>query len=187
MLFPETLFSRSTKIALHARPPGVFLEDHGRLELCLQDGVPRSLTLLQFHAAADSINQTQKQVRLVGYRVDHKNYWIATDRFDLSAEQIAAIYKERWLIENFFAWWKRHLKVYHIIARSRYGLTMQILAGLITCLLLAIYCQNHFGERVSIKRVRRLRIQIRNELQGIKIASEGSQDFKEQKEQEVIP
>ena len=126
------------------------------------------------------INQTQKQVRLVGYRVDHKEYWIATDRFDLSAEQIAAIYKERWLIEKFFAWWKRHLKVYHIIARSRYGLTMQILAGLITYLLLAIYCQNHFGERVSIKRVRQLRIQIRNELQGMKIARERSQNFKEQ-------
>jgi hypothetical protein len=130
------------------------------------------------------INQTKKQVRLVGYRVDHKEYWIATDRFDLRAEQIAAIYKERWLIEKFFAWWKRHLKVYHIIARSRYGLTMQILGGLITYLLLAIYCQNHFGERVSIKRVRQLRTQIRNELQGIRIATEGSQDFKEQ---EVIP
>ncbi len=125
------------------------------------------------------INQTKKQVRLICYRVDHKNYWIATDRFDLSAEQIAAIYKERWLIEKFFAWWKRHLKVYHIIARSRYGLTMQILAGLITYLLLAIYCQNHFGEKVSIKRVRQLRTQIRNELQGIKIATEGSQNFKE--------
>jgi Transposase DDE domain len=126
------------------------------------------------------INQSQKEVRLVGYRVDHKEYWIATDRFDLSAEQIAAIYKERWLIEKFFAWWKRHLKVYHIIARSRYGLTMQILAGLVTYLLLAIYCQNHFGERVSIKRVRQLRIQIRNELRGIKIAGESSQNFKEQ-------
>lgn len=130
---------------------------------------------------AEGVNQTKKQVRLIGYRVDHKKYWVATDRFDLSAEQIAAIYKERWEIEKFFAWWKRHLKVYHIIARSRYGLTMQILAGLITYLLLAIYCQNQFGEGVSIKRVRQLRIQIRNELQGIKIADENSQNFKEQR------
>jgi len=129
---------------------------------------------------AKGVNQTKKQVRLIGYRVDHKKYWVATDRFDLSAEQIAAIYKERWEIEKFFAWWKRHLKVYHIIARSRYGLTMQILAGLITYLLLAIYCQNHFGEGVSIKRVRQLRIQIRNELQGIKIAGKNFQNFKEQ-------
>lgn len=125
------------------------------------------------------VNQTQKEVRLVGYRVDNKEYWIATDRFDLSAEQIADIYKARWAIEKFFAWWKRHLKVYHIIARSRYGLTVQILAGLITYLLLAIYCSKHFGEPVSIKRVRQLRIQIRNELQAMNQASTCYNDFKE--------
>jgi hypothetical protein len=33
-----------------------------------------------------------------------------------------------------------------------------------TCLLLAIYCHEQHGERVSIKRVRELRIQIQNEL-----------------------
>ena len=66
--------------------------------------------------------------------------------------------------ENFFAWWKRHLKVYHLIARSEHGLMVQILAGLITYLLLAIYCHRQFNERVSIKRVRQLRIKIQNEL-----------------------
>ena len=40
---------------------------------------------------------------------------------------------------------------------------MQILAGLITYLLLAIYCHEEHGERVSIKRVRELRNNIRNE------------------------
>jgi hypothetical protein len=69
----------------------------------------------------------------------------------------------RWTIESFFAWWKRHLKVYHLIARSPYGLLMQILAGLITYLLLAIFCHEEHGERVSIKRVRELRNNIRNE------------------------
>ena len=109
------------------------------------------------------VNQTEKEVRVVAYRVGPKTYWIATNRFDLTAEQIATIYKLRWKIEVFFGWWKRHLKVYHLIARSWYGLMVQILAGLITYLLLAIYCQEQFGEKVSIKRVRQLRIQIRNE------------------------
>jgi len=109
-------------------------------------------------------NQSQKSLRLVGYRVDGVDYWIATDRWDLSAEQIAQAYKLRWNIENFFAWWKRHLHVYHLIARSQYGLMVQILAGLITYLLLAIYCHENHGEPVSIKRVRELRINIQNEL-----------------------
>lgn len=109
------------------------------------------------------INQTGKELRVVGYRADGKDYWIATNRYDLSAEDVAQVYKLRWSIETFFGWWKRHLKVYHLIARSPYGLTVQILGGLITYLLLAIYCREQHGEKVSINRVRELRTQIANE------------------------
>ena len=109
-------------------------------------------------------NQTKTPLRVVGYEVDNVKYWIATNRYDLSAEQVAAAYKLRWDIETFFGWWKRHLKVYHLIARSKHGLMVQILAGLITYLLLAIYCHEHYNEKVSIKRVRQLRTQIQNEL-----------------------
>lgn len=108
-------------------------------------------------------NQTKQPVRLVGYKVAGKQYWVATDRFDLSAEQVALVYKLRWDIESFFAWWKRHLKVYHLFARSENGLMVQILSGLITYLLLAIYCHEQYGEPVSIRRVRQMRNQIRNE------------------------
>lgn len=114
-----------------------------------------------------NVNQTEKPVRLVGYHVDGKEYWVATDRYDLTAEEVAYIYKLRWDIEIFFGWWKRHLNVYHLIARSQYGLMVQILAGLITYLLLAIYCHNNFNEKVSIKRVRELRIKIKNEAYNI--------------------
>jgi hypothetical protein len=109
------------------------------------------------------LNQTENPLRLVCYLVDGKHYWIATDRFDLTAEQIAQIYKLRWDIEKFFAWWKRHLRVYHLISRSRNGLMIQILSGLITYLLLAIYCHEEHGESVNIKRVRELRNKILNE------------------------
>lgn len=110
------------------------------------------------------INQTEESVRVVAYEIDGVKYWIATNRFDLSAEQIATAYKLRWDIENFFAWWKRHLKVYHLIARSEHGLMVQILAGLITYLLLAIYCHEQYQEKVSIFRVRQLRITMQNEM-----------------------
>lgn len=65
--------------------------------------------------------------------------------------------------QTFFAWWKRHLKVYLLISRSRHGLMIQMLAGLITYTLLAIYCQEQQGEPVSIHRVSQLRNQILNE------------------------
>jgi len=111
----------------------------------------------------DGRQQTKRPLRLVGYTVGDTKYWVATDRFDLSAEDIALIYKLRWEIEKFFGWWKRHLRVYHLIARSKHGLMVQILSGLITYLLLAIYCHEQHGERVSVKRVRELRTQILNE------------------------
>lgn len=114
------------------------------------------------------VNQTKKEVRVVGYEVDGIKYWVATNRYDLTAEQVALVYKLRWDIEKFFAWWKRHLKVYHLIARSEYGLMVQILSGLITYLLLTIYCHNEYKEKVSIKRVRELRIKIQNEYRNLK-------------------
>ena len=110
------------------------------------------------------INQTEKEVRLVGYRVANVDYWIATDRHDLSAEQIALAYKLRWNIEIFFGWWKRHLRVYHLISRSQYGLMVQMLAGLITYILLAIYCHDEYQEHVSVVRLREICIKIRNEM-----------------------
>jgi len=57
--------------------------------------------------------------------------------------------------------------VYHIIARSEYGLMVQMLAGLITYLLLSIYCHEQYNEKVSIKRVRELRINIQNESRSV--------------------
>jgi DDE family transposase len=126
-------------------------------------------------------NQTQTPVRLVGYRVAGVDYWVATDRRDLTAEQIAKIYGLRWEIEKFFAWWKRHLRVYHLIARSEYGLMVQILGGLITYLLLAIYFYKEHNEPVTIKRVRELRIQIQNELRNSHESTYSTNIIKEQK------
>jgi len=109
-------------------------------------------------------NQTEKPVRIVGYRVGNAKYLIATNRHDLTAEQIALIYRLRWDIEKFFQWWKKHLRVYHLIARSHYGVMVQLLSGLITYLLMAAYCRKHYNEPVSVVRLRQIRIEIRNEL-----------------------
>jgi|GEM_PF-3020813 len=102
--------------------------------------------------ATPGVNQTEKPLRLVGYTVDGTKYRVATSPYDLTAEQIAFIYKLRWDIEKFFAWRKRHLRVYHLIARSQYGLIVQTLSGLITYLLLAIYFREQHNKKVSIKR-----------------------------------
>ena len=121
-----------------------------------------------------AVNQTEKAVRVITYTIEGKTYHIATDRFDLDASQIAEIYRLRWSIESFFKWWKKHLKVYHLIARSEYGMMVQILAGLISYLLMAIYCHEEYGEKVSIARIRELRTKIFNELCGAEAHTEAS-------------
>ena len=34
------------------------------------------------------VNQTEKALRVVGYRVDGVNYWVATDRHDLKPSRL---------------------------------------------------------------------------------------------------
>ena len=100
---------------------------------------------------------------LIGFKNRGKVYWIVTDREDLSAEQIAFIFALRWEIESFFAWWKKHLDVYHLLSRNAHGVFLQLLAGLVTYLLLLLYCQQCYGEPPSLQRLRQLRRQIRRE------------------------
>ena len=47
-----------------------------------------------------NVSQTEKSVRLVGYRAEGKEYLIATDRHDLTAEEIASIYHTGILISQ---------------------------------------------------------------------------------------
>ena len=104
-------------------------------------------------------------VYLVGFRIGKKVYWVATDRADLTAEHTAFIYSLRWEIEKLFGWWKCYMKVYHLISRDRHGMLLQLLAGLITYLLLVLYCYYQYGERQpSIRRLRQLRCYIRKEM-----------------------
>src|SRR5919108_2081314 len=42
------------------------------------------------------VNQTETALPLVGYRADGKDFWVATNRHDLTAEEVAQVYKLRW-------------------------------------------------------------------------------------------
>jgi hypothetical protein len=111
----------------------------------------------------DEQHRTQNTFLLVGFKVGRKLFWIATNRTDLTASEIAFIYRLRWQIETFFAWWKEHLNVYHLIARSAYGLMMQLLSGLITYLLIVLYFNWRYSQGPSLSLLRELRRDIRRQ------------------------
>lgn len=60
-----------------------------------------------------------------------------TNNFELSAEEIALIYKERWQIELFFKWIKQNLKIKTFLGTSKNAVLTQIWIAMICYLLLA--------------------------------------------------
>ena len=72
-------------------------------------------------------------------------FYIVTNRFDLTAEEISDIYRLRWSIETFFKWIKQHLTIKKFYSTSFNGILVQIYTALILyCLLKLIhilYCR----------------------------------------------
>jgi hypothetical protein len=55
------------------------------------------------------------------------------------AERIAELYRTRWRIELFFRWIKQNLRIRHFHGRSANAVRLQIIAAIVTCLLLALW------------------------------------------------
>jgi hypothetical protein len=64
---------------------------------------------------------------------------IATNRTELSAEAIALIYRHRWQVEIFFRFFKHVLGCRHLLSYCDNGIELQVYAGIIACLLIALY------------------------------------------------
>jgi len=67
-----------------------------------------------------------------------RNFTFLTNNTDLTAEQIALLYKNRWQVELFFKWIKQHLKVKSFWGTSENAVRIQIYSAIITYCLVAI-------------------------------------------------
>lgn len=65
-----------------------------------------------------------------------KELVILTNRFDLTSEEVADIYKSRWEVELFFKWIKQHLRVKVFYGHSQTAVNNQIYFAMI------VYCLN---------------------------------------------
>jgi IS4 transposase len=75
---------------------------------------------------------------------------IATDRFDISAEIVALLYRHRWKVELFFRWLKHTLNFRHLLSDTRNGVTIQVYAAIIATLLVAIIGRRKPNKRVYV-------------------------------------
>jgi len=64
---------------------------------------------------------------------------IATNLVDVPAQIIADIYRQRWMIELFFRFFKHVLGCRHLLSTSRRGVEIQAYCAIIACLLLALW------------------------------------------------
>jgi IS4 transposase len=84
------------------------------------------------------------QLREVVVRRDDKEpLRLITNDLERPAEEIAALYKERWQVELLFKWIKQNLKIKRFLGRSRNAVTSQIYIALIAFLLLRLFRQTH--------------------------------------------
>lgn len=80
-----------------------------------------------------------KTMRRIKYLNKEKGqiYEYLTNNFELSGEDIALIYKERWQIELFFKWIKQNLKIKTFLGTSKNAVLTQIWVAMIYYLLLS--------------------------------------------------
>jgi len=86
-----------------------------------------------------------EKLRRIKYHDDvtDNTYVFLTNNFDLTAEQIADIYKRRWEIEQFFKWIKGHLKVKVFWGESANAVKTQIWVAICTYVMVAILKKEH--------------------------------------------
>ncbi len=98
---------------------------------------------------ADQVVQlaTQKSKKAYPERLRRVSYFdkerkkrlvFITNNFDISAKQVADIYKQRWQVELFFKWVKQHLRIKSFYGTSVNAVKSQIWVGLCIYLLVGI-------------------------------------------------
>lgn len=85
------------------------------------------------------INYPEKMRRIKYYdKETNKTFIFLTNNMELSALDIALLYKYRWRVELFFKWIKQHLKVLTFWGTSENAVKIQVYVAILTYTLVAI-------------------------------------------------
>jgi hypothetical protein len=83
--------------------------------------------------------------------------YFITNYLDASAEEIAAIYKQRWEIEVFFKFLKQHLNLKHIVSRNENAMKVMVYMTLILAILILVYKKEN---RIAGYKIAKLKLEI---------------------------
>jgi len=113
-----------------------------------------------------SFTRMEHPVRLVEFQDQQgRSYRIVTNRWDLTAEEVAELYRCRWAIELFFKWVKQHLRIRKLQSTKPQGIWNQIFFAMTAyCLAWVIRAQEKTSKTVW-QVLRLLRIHAKNSWQ----------------------
>ena len=99
----------------------------------------QTIQLVNFYVS----KQYPKKLRRVKYfdKETNKKFIFLTNNFEITALQIALLYKYRWKIELFFKWIKQHLKVKSFWGHSENAVKVQVYVAIITFVVVALVKQ----------------------------------------------
>ena len=91
-----------------------------------------------------SSNDYPKHLRLIRFydQEQSREFLFLTNAMELTAQQIADLYKNRWHIELFFKWLKQHLKIKKLWGTTENAVRIQISTAIIAYCLVAIIQHN---------------------------------------------
>ena len=128
------------------------IEDKPLSDNAIEEGIVFDRTV---NLGGETADTKLKNIRIVGVKCNPKPHssksggrggpkqgevlLIATDRFDLEAETIGAIYKARWSIEIFFRFFKHILGCRHLISENKNGIEIQMYMAIIACMPISLW------------------------------------------------
>jgi transposase len=91
--------------------------------------------IIKFNGYKPKKNYPKELRRVVFYdKVGNRTFVFYTNNFDITAEQVALLYKYRWRVELFFKWLKQHLRIKEFYGTTENAVKIQIYAAI------AAYC-----------------------------------------------
>ena len=77
--------------------------------------------------------------RVVFYdKITNKTFVFYTNNTEITAEEVALLYKYRWRVELFYKWLKQHLKIKQFYGTTENAVRIQIYCAIISYCLIAI-------------------------------------------------
>ena len=116
---------------------------------------PESNVIYDDHVkVGNGAKKTRNVFRYIQLRDDKgKHIQFITNVMDQSAEDIGAIYKNRWQIELFFKWIKQNLSIKHFYATSKDAITVQVYVAMIAYCLFTMVAIG-IKQRISMSKIK---------------------------------